>query len=116
MNPGLRIQHKVSRLPTLRGPPFEHFPSLLYRSYGLGVHPASVVNLRPKQFVQLLRCIDVHHKETPSLAAKEAALSDLARLHDLLHLRPEPLIAQGLGFRQNDVFVNLECDVEQDSS
>src|SRR5215211_3464437 len=77
-------QRKVSRLPALRGLPFEHFPSLLYRSYGLGVHPARVVKLRAEQFVQFFRCIDVHQKESPTLAAKEAALLDLSRLHGLL--------------------------------
>ena len=111
--PGLRIQRKVSRSPALGGPPFEHFPSLLYRSYGLGVHPASVVKLRAEQLVEFLGCVDVHQEEPPALAAKEAALADLARLHDLLYLRPEPLIAHGSSFRQNDVFVNLESDVEQ---
>src|SRR5215210_5449676 len=79
-DPGLRIQRKVSRLPTLRGPPFEHFPSLLYRSYGLGVHPARVVKLRAEQLVEFLGSVNVCQEEPPSLAAKEATLSDLARL------------------------------------
>src|SRR5215216_1310687 len=83
-SPGLRIQRKVSRLPALGSPPLKHFPSLLYGGYGLGVHRASVVKLRPEQFVQFFRCIDVHQKESPTLAAKEAALLDLSRLHDLL--------------------------------
>src|SRR5215211_2296070 len=108
-------QRKVSRLPALRGLPFEHFPSLLYRSYGLGVHPARVVKLRAEQLVQFLGSVDVRQEEPPSLAAKETALSDLARLHDLLKLRPDPLIAHGPSFRQNDIFVNLEGDVEQHS-
>src|SRR5215204_3074655 len=100
-------------LPTLFGPLPEDSPGCLYGGHRLGIYPASVVKLRTKQRVELLRSVDVHQEEASPLAGEEPRFSDLARLHDPLQLRPEPLVAQGPDFGQDDVLVNLEGDVEQ---
>src|SRR5215212_4913204 len=114
--PGPKLPYIRSRstgLPTLHSPLLEHLPRCFYGRHGLGIHPASVVKLWTEQLVELLRSVDVHQEEAAPLAAEKPRFSDLGRLHDSAHLRPEPLVAHGPSVGQNDVFVNLEGDMEQ---
>src|SRR5918998_4784406 len=62
--------------PTLSGPLPEDSPGCLYGRHRLGVCPASVVQLRTEQRVELLRSVDVHQEEAVPLAAEEPRFSD----------------------------------------